>query len=91
MSQSFGEYLQQLRKAKGFTAASLGLELNVHPTYISRLEQDRGGVPTPEKLREIAAALDCSFIGMMIKAGHITEAEALGWIGEQQAKSHPSD
>lgn len=90
MSLTFGEYLQQLREAKGYTAGRLAKEIGVDRSYISKVENDHTPVGI-KAIRKMCQALDCSFIGMMIKAGHITEAEALGWIREQQAKSHPSD
>ncbi|MEK5414468.1 helix-turn-helix domain-containing protein [Paenibacillus sp. FSL L8-0708] len=81
MTLTFGEYLRQLRKAKGLTVNDFP---GVSGPTVSRIEN--GSEAKPDTLRKLAATLNCSFIGMMIKAGHIMEAEALGWIGEQQDK-----
>ncbi|MFF2014979.1 helix-turn-helix domain-containing protein [Paenibacillus sp. NPDC058177] len=78
-SIKFGDYLRQLRKVKGLGVSDFP---EVSAATISRIE--RGREPQPSTLRSVAKTINCSFIGLMIKAGHITEAEALGWIGEQK-------
>jgi transcriptional regulator with XRE-family HTH domain len=70
----FGAYLKQLRKAKGLTLCEIS-EVS-HP-YMSQIENGKKGLPSPDIIRKLSTALGVTHIGMMIKAGHITEAEVL--------------
>lgn len=76
-SMTFGEYLKRLRKAKGFSSTyKLSLSADVSQAFISQIENGRR-VPSPEIIRKISNALGVTHIGMMIRAGHVTEEEVL--------------
>jgi len=89
---SFGQYLRQLRVAKGFKSARQFAETcqisnatvsriedeshNLSKQHLSNIENDRR-LPSTELLRKFAEVLSVSYIGMLIKAGHVTEEEVL--------------
>lgn len=74
---SFGDYLKQLRKAKGMRIRHIEEKTGVSNCYLSQLETGKRGVPSPEMIRKLSSALGVTHIGMMIKAGHVTEDEVL--------------
>jgi transcriptional regulator with XRE-family HTH domain len=77
---SFGEYLKSLRKAKALTAYKLAKDSGVSHPFIHQIESGKKSNVSPEIIRKLSQALGCTHIGMMIKAGHVTEQEVFGWI-----------
>lgn len=77
---SFGEYLKKLRKAKGMTLIELaeGSGWCSH-SYLSQIETGKRDCTnvSPEVIRGLSDALGVTHIGMMIKAGYLTEEEVL--------------
>jgi transcriptional regulator with XRE-family HTH domain len=74
---TFGAYLRSLRKSKKMTLDDVGAIIGNNKGYFSHLENGRRGIPSPKVIRKLSEALGCTHIGMMIKAGHITEEEVL--------------
>lgn len=74
---SFGQYLRQLRKAKGLTLVEVSKLSLISQPFLSQVENDLGGKPSPDALRRLSTALNVQYIGMLIKAGHVTEEEVL--------------
>ena len=72
----FGEYLRTLRKAKGMTMVDLAIGSEVSQSYLSQLENGSKS-PSAQVIRAISNTLGVTYIGMMIKAGHLTEEEVL--------------
>ena len=81
----FGQYLKALRKARKMTIRKLEEVSGVSNSYISQLEIGVA-TATPEIIRKLSQALGCTHIGMMIKAGHVTEEEVFGWIERSPIK-----
>ncbi|MFK4167677.1 helix-turn-helix domain-containing protein [Paenibacillus lautus] len=75
----FGEYLKQLRKAKGMTLVELAEGSGFSHSYLSQIEtgKKRCTNVSPEVIRGLSDALGVTHIGMMIKAGYLTEEEVL--------------
>jgi transcriptional regulator with XRE-family HTH domain len=73
MEMPFGEYLRQLRNSKGLSSTHLG----VSQTFISNIETGNRPAPSPDIIRKLSSALGVTHIGMMIKAGHVTEEEVM--------------
>jgi len=74
LSESFGEYLRNLRKKKGLTLKELGEEIGFSYSYLSQLERgERGvqGIPSPEFLKLLYKPLGADFYEMMEVAGHL--------------------
>jgi ribosome-binding protein aMBF1 (putative translation factor) len=76
-AKEFGSYLKQLRKAKGFRVRHLAESTGYSSAYLSNVENGNRGIPSSELIRKLSAALGVTHIGMMIKAGHVTEEEVL--------------
>lgn len=73
----FGEYLRALRKSKGLTLCRMEKTEKLNRSYLSQIERGEKSIPSPEIIRSISNALGVSYIGMMIKAGYLTEEEVL--------------
>ncbi|WP_157685630.1 helix-turn-helix domain-containing protein [Paenibacillus donghaensis] len=76
-TQPFGEYLRQLRNAKGMTLQDVKDASGVSHPYLSQLENGKKCVVSPDVVRKLAAAFGVTHLGLMIKAGHVTEDEVL--------------
>jgi transcriptional regulator with XRE-family HTH domain len=100
---SFGQYLRQLRKAKGFTLEQLAGTTQSSFSYLSQLERGERGattkqhlsniengrrLPSSDILRKLSQALNVSYIGMLIKAGHVTEDEVLTYREQHGVHKH---
>lgn len=86
MSQTpkkFGSYLRSLRKSRQMTLINLCAISGVSHPYLSQIETGSKGIPSPQLIRKLSVALGCTYIGMMIKAGHLTEDEVLTFREEQ--------
>lgn len=73
----FGDRLQQLRKAKGFTLRALGRMVGVSYAYVSKVENgklDFGDYPSEDLIRRFAAALDADEDELLLLAEKIPEA-----------------
>ncbi|WP_438491058.1 helix-turn-helix domain-containing protein [Paenibacillus sp. IHBB 3054] len=84
MDHSFGEYLRMLRRSKGMNSKEVAERAGVVASYITMVETGKRGVPNPDMLRKLSAIFNCSYLGMMIKAGHISEEEVLGYREQEQ-------
>lgn len=81
----FGKYLKQLRRAKGMTLKEIEAISGLSHSYISQIENGKRGAGSAnaDTIRKLANALGVTHIGMMIKAGHITEEEVLTYRSER--------
>lgn len=82
-TQTFGQYLRQLRKAKGMKLIQVSDASGVSHPYLSQLENGKMSVVSPEFIRKLSVALGVTHIGLMIKAGHVTEEEVLTFRRER--------
>jgi transcriptional regulator with XRE-family HTH domain len=82
-SNGFGTYLKLLRKAKGLTFLDIMGSCGVSQPYLSQLENGKC-IPSPDIVRKLSTALNCTHIGLMIKAGHITDQEVYGHIHQKE-------
>ncbi|CAM3302512.1 MULTISPECIES: helix-turn-helix domain-containing protein [Paenibacillus] len=80
---TFGEYIQQLRKAKGLTLVELAMKCDCSHPYLSRLEAGKYKNISSDMIRALSSALGVTHIGMMIKAGYLTEDEVLTYRKER--------
>lgn len=65
----FGERLRHLRLAAGLDRGSLAARARISPSYLSRLESGKRGVPTLSVLARLARALDLPVVEMLRLAG----------------------
>lgn len=82
-SNAFGTYLKMLRKSKKLSIYQLSKDADISHAYISQIEHGHKEAPMPVIIRKLSQSLGCTHIGMMIKAGHVTEEEVLTFRKEQ--------
>lgn len=73
MTDTFGEYLKQIREAKGLSINQLASLAGISGSQISRMENGLRGVPKPATLRKIADATGASYDQLMGQAGYLPE------------------
>ncbi|MRN57022.1 helix-turn-helix domain-containing protein [Paenibacillus monticola] len=73
MKAEFGDYLKQLREAKGLTINHLATAAGISGSQISRIENGLRGVPKPDTLRKIAQAIEVSYEELMEHAGYLPQ------------------
>lgn len=82
-SKSLGEILREARLAKGISLRGLVGQMDITPSYLSDIENDRR-VPAEDVLLRLAALLDLNFDDLMAQAGRF------GDEAEQFAKKRPA-
>jgi transcriptional regulator with XRE-family HTH domain len=72
--KSFGESVRAARKARGKTLRDLSSEIDLHFSYLSRIENGTlPHAPSEDVVRRIARALDLNADEAMLKAGWLPE------------------
>ena len=71
-ARSLGDAIREARVAKDITLRELARELQISPSYLSDIENDRR-VPAEDVLKRIADLLDLSFDDLMALAGRFGE------------------
>ncbi len=56
--QTFGQALRALRMEKDVTLRDMARRLDVTPTYLSQVEQDKFNPPTEDRIKQISQVLD---------------------------------
>lgn len=72
-SKTFGQTLREKRVAKGFSLRKFALEVDVSPTYLSQVEQDKVAPPTADRVRTMAEKLGENVDEWTALAGRLTE------------------
>jgi len=80
----FGDYLRQLRTAKGLTLVELSKASSVSQPHLSNIENGKRGIPSPDILKKLAGPLGVSYSELLSKAGYLDEWEYDG--GEDQQR-----
>ena len=74
-NKTLGEVVREGRTAKGIKLRELSRRLEVTPSYVSDIENDRR-VPSEEVLQKIATELDLDYGDLVARAGRLgSEAE----------------
>ncbi len=68
--RTLGQMLRDTRVAKGLGLRELARRVNLTPSYVSDIENDRR-VPAEDVLRKLGTELDLSFDDLMSKAGKL--------------------
>jgi len=71
--QTFGERLRERRVAMGFSLRAFAKKVEVSPTYLSQVEQNKVDPPTADRVKRIAELLEESVDEWTSLAGRITE------------------
>jgi transcriptional regulator with XRE-family HTH domain len=74
MSESFGQRLQSLRRAKGVTQRELAGRVGVDFSYISKMENDRLPPPAAETVVRICEALGIAPDELLAVTGKMPQA-----------------
>lgn len=71
--RTFGEQLRDRRLEKGFSLRKFAKAIEVSPTYLSQVEQDKVTVPTADRVRKIAETLEESVDEWMALADRLPD------------------
>lgn len=82
-ARSLGEVLRDSRIAVELTLRDLAKKLDIAPSYLSDIENDRR-VPSEDVLQRLASELDLAFDELMARAGRV------GDQAERYMKQNPS-
>ena len=72
MEKSFGQILQELRRAAGISQRELAAEVSVDFSYISKVENDRLPPPSADTIVKICEVLKVAPDDMLAQAGKMT-------------------
>lgn len=71
--ERFGAFIRRKREEKGIGLREMTKLMNkISPTYLSKIERDEFPPPTEERVREIAAILDCDADDLLARAGRVS-------------------
>lgn len=71
----FGDYLKNLREAKGFTLNQTAAYSGISAAQLSRIENGKRGVPKPLTIKALSIALKADYNELMKVAGYIDAQE----------------
>ncbi|MEW4371798.1 helix-turn-helix domain-containing protein [Paenibacillus kandeliae] len=71
MKKNFGDFLRNLRKEKKLTVRKLAALSEVSQSYITNVENNKRGTPSPDILKKLATALETDTLTLMKEAGYI--------------------
>ncbi len=78
---SFGSYLKELRKKRGYSINKLALRSNISSAHISRIERGLRPAPSPHSVKALSDALGVDYNDFMAEAGYIESK-----IAEEQSE-----
>lgn len=67
----FGAYLKRIRESRGMTVNQLAMYSDISAATISRIETGKRGVPKPNTIKKLSAALKIPYGDMMREAGYM--------------------
>lgn len=73
LKKTFGQTLREKRIAKGYSLRKFAHEVDVSPTYLSQVEQDKVAPPTADRVRAMAEMLGENVDELTALAGRLTE------------------
>lgn len=93
--KDFGQFLQSLRKEKGFTLRAVENETGISNAYLSQLEQGKIKQPSPAILHKLSELYKVSYEELLALVGYPTSSSSkasrvssrLGPITEDEEKS----
>jgi len=69
--EKFGAFVRQAREAKEIGLREMAKMINVSPTYLSKVERDEFPPPAEDKVKAIAAIIDCDVDELLARAGRV--------------------
>lgn len=73
LRKTFGQTLRDKRIAKGYSLRKFAVEVDVSPTYLSQVEQDKVAPPTADRVRTMAEKLGENVDEWTALAGRLTD------------------
>ena len=70
--EKFGAFVRAGREAKEIGLREMAKKIGVSPTYLSKIERDEFAPPAEDKVRAIAAILDCDADDLLARAGRVS-------------------
>ena len=70
-SKKFGAFIRRRREEREIGLREMAKLIGVSPTYLSKVERDEFAPPTEEKVRAIAAIIDCNPDELLALAGRV--------------------
>jgi transcriptional regulator with XRE-family HTH domain len=70
-SKKFGAFIRRRREEREIGLREMAKLIGVSPTYLSKVERDEFSPPTEEKVRAIAAIIDCNPDELLALAGRV--------------------
>ena len=67
--EKFGEFVRREREAKEIGLREMAKMIGVSPTYLSKVERDQFAPPTEDRVRKIAAIIECDPDWLLAMAG----------------------
>jgi transcriptional regulator with XRE-family HTH domain len=76
MTQTFGQRIKELRKAKGLGQRAVAAEVGINFTYLSKIENDKvdfAAFPSEETIRKLGKVLDADVDELLLMAEKIPD------------------
>lgn len=76
MTQTFGQRIKELRKAKGLSQRAVAAQVGINFTYLSKIENDRvdfAAFPSEDTIRKLAKVLEADVDELLLMAEKIPD------------------
>jgi transcriptional regulator with XRE-family HTH domain len=76
MTQTFGQRIKELRKAKGLGQRAVAAQVGINFTYLSKIENDKvdfAAFPSEETIRKLAKVLEADVDQLLLMAEKIPD------------------
>jgi transcriptional regulator with XRE-family HTH domain len=76
MTQTFGQRIKELRKAKGLGQRAVAAQVGINFTYLSKIENDKvdfAAFPSEETIRKLAKVLEADVDELLLMAEKIPD------------------
>lgn len=71
--ESFGAFVRSQRKAQGISLRAMADEIGVSAAYLSKSERGIDSPPTEDRIKVMAAKLNCDPDELLARAGRVAE------------------
>ena len=70
--EKFGAFIRREREAKELGLREMAKMIGVSPTYLSKCERDEFDPPAEDKVRKIAAIIECDVDDLLARANRVS-------------------
>lgn len=87
LTMKFSEYITSKREEKNLSIRQLALYSDISPGYLSQIESEKRGTPTPDILKKLAKGLKIPYNELMEAAGYVEkEIKTVSELTEKDEK-----